>query len=122
MSLKNATDRITISGYFQNDGVSPYALEQIRFADGTTWNLDQIKTAAVITTDGNDNVWGYATDDTLSGGQGDDSLYGQAGNDTLQGGAGADSLSGESGDDTLLSGGDGSDYLTGGEGNDTLTG
>ncbi|OUM04565.1 calcium-binding protein, partial [Pseudomonas syringae] len=139
LSLKNATDRITISGYFQNDGVTPYALEQIRFADGTTWTLDQIKIAAVITTDGNDNVWGYATDDTLSGGQGDDSLYGQAGNDILVGGAGADSLSGESGDDTLLgdagndylyggsgidqlSGGEGSDYLTGGEGNDTLTG
>ncbi|WP_241090048.1 calcium-binding protein [Pseudomonas viridiflava] len=139
LSLKNSTDRITISSYFQNDGVTPYALEQIRFADGTTWTLDQIKTAVVITTDGNDNVWGYATDDTLSGGQGDDSLYGQAGNDILQGGAGADSLSGESGDDTLLgeagndylyggsgidqlSGGDGSDYLTGGEGNDTLTG
>ncbi|MBA4706653.1 calcium-binding protein [Pseudomonas savastanoi] len=139
LSLKNSADRITISGYFQNDGVTPYAFEQIRFADGTTWTLDQIKTAAVITTDGNDNVWGYATDDTLSGGQGDDSLYGQAGNDTLQGGAGDDSLSGESGDDTLLgdagndylsggsgidqlSGGDGGDYLAGGEGNDALAG
>ncbi|WP_122257040.1 calcium-binding protein [Pseudomonas syringae] len=139
LSLKNSADRITISGYFQNDGVTPYALEQIRFADGTTWTLDQIKTAAVITTDGNDNVWGYATDDTLNGGLGDDSLYGQAGNDIIVGGAGADSLSGESGDDTLLgdagndylsggsgidqlSGGDGGDYLTGGEGNDTLLG
>ncbi|WP_276617279.1 calcium-binding protein, partial [Pseudomonas syringae] len=139
LSLKNATDRITISGYFQNDGVTPYALEKIRFADGTEWNLDQIKALSTVTTDGNDNLWGYATDDALNGGLGDDSLYGQAGNDTLQGGAGADSLSGEAGNDALfgeegndylyggagidqLSGGEGSDYLTGGEGNDTLTG
>ncbi|MBL3869234.1 calcium-binding protein, partial [Pseudomonas syringae pv. theae] len=139
LSLKNSADKITVSGYFQNDGVTPYALEQIRFADGTTWNLDQIKALSIITTDGNDNVWGYATDDILSGGSGDDSLNGQGGNDTLQGGVGADSLSGESGDDTLLgdagndylyggsgidqlSGGEGADYLTGGEGNDTLLG
>ncbi|MEX5575622.1 calcium-binding protein [Pseudomonas lijiangensis] len=139
LSLKNATDRITISSYFQNDGVTPYVLEQIRFADSTTWSIDQIKAFAVSATDGNDNLWGYATDDTLSGGLGDDSLYGQAGNDTLQGGAGTDSLSGEAGDDTLLgeagndylyggtgtdqlSGGEGSDYLTGGDGNDTLAG
>ncbi|MBX8505522.1 calcium-binding protein [Pseudomonas lijiangensis] len=139
LSLKNATDRITVSSYFQNDGVTPYVLEQVRFADGTTWSLDQIKAFAIVTTDGNDNVWGYATDDTLSGGLGDDSLYGQAGNDTLQGGAGNDSLSGETGDDTLLgeagndylyggtgtdqlSGGEGADYLAGGDGNDTLAG
>ncbi|UYS81940.1 calcium-binding protein [Pseudomonas syringae] len=139
LSLENSTDKITIAGYFQNDGITPYALEQIRFADGTTWNLDQIKALSIITTEGNDNVWGYATDDSLNGGSGDDSLYGQAGNDTLVGGAGADSLSGESGDDTLLgdagndylyggsgidqlSGGEGADYLTGGEGNDTLLG
>ncbi|MCV4339837.1 calcium-binding protein [Pseudomonas capsici] len=121
LSLKNATDRITVSGYFQNDGITPYVLEQIRFADGTTWNLDQIKAFAVITTDGNDNIWGYATDDTLSGGLGDDNLYGQSGNDTLQGGAGTDSLSGEAGDDTLL-GETGNDYLYGGTGNDRLSG
>ncbi|WP_241151891.1 calcium-binding protein [Pseudomonas viridiflava] len=139
LSLKNSTDKITVSGYFQNDGVTPYALEQIRFADGTSWSLDQIKTMTVVTTDGNDFIWGYATDDMLNGGLGDDSLYGQAGNDTLQGGMGADSLSGEGGDDTLLgdagndylyggagtdqlSGGEGSDYLTAGEGDDTLLG
>ncbi|WP_310886516.1 calcium-binding protein, partial [Pseudomonas cichorii] len=90
LSLKNATDKVTVSSYFQNDGDTPYVLEQIRFADGTTWNLDQIKALSIVTTDGNDNVWGYATDDTLSGGLGDDYLYGQAGDDTLRGGAGTD--------------------------------
>ncbi|WP_265738316.1 calcium-binding protein, partial [Pseudomonas lijiangensis] len=121
LSLKNSTDRITVSSYFQNDGVTPYVLEQIRFADGTTWGLDQIKDFAIVTTDGNDKLWGYATDDTLSGGLGDDNLYGQSGNDALQGGAGADSLSGEAGDDTLL-GEAGNDYLYGGTGNDQLSG
>ncbi|MBN4177581.1 hypothetical protein GSU75_04864 [Pseudomonas savastanoi pv. phaseolicola] len=121
LSLKNSTDKITVAGYFQNDGITPYALEQIRFADGTTWNLDQIKALSILTTDGNDNVWGYASDDILKGGAGADSLSGEAGNDALFGEDGNDSLYGGVGADQL-SGGEGGDYLTGGDGNDTLLG
>ncbi|MBX8517916.1 calcium-binding protein, partial [Pseudomonas cichorii] len=121
LALKNTADRITISGYFYQDGLSSYQLESVNFADGTVWGLEQIKVMAIVATDGNDNIWGYATNDTINGGLGDDNLYGQAGNDTLLGGSGADSLSGEVGNDTLL-GGAGNDYLYGGEGNDTVTG
>ena len=48
-------------------------------------------------------------------------LYGYAGDDTLTGGSGNDILRGGAGDDTLI-GGAGNDYLNGGAGNDTLTG
>ncbi|PBP80922.1 calcium-binding protein, partial [Pseudomonas syringae] len=136
---RESNDRVTVSGYFDRDVTSSYMLELISFSNGIQWSVEDIKAMVIVTTDGNDKVWGYATDDTLNGGSGDDSLYGQAGNDTLQGGAGVDSLSGGAGNDALfgeggndylyggagtdqLSGGDGSDYLTGGEGNDTLTG
>ncbi|MBX8602609.1 calcium-binding protein [Pseudomonas cichorii] len=121
LSRRGSTDRITVSSYFNRDAAGPYALESIRFANGTQWSVDEIKAMVVVATDGNDSIWGYASDDTLRGGLGDDTLQGLAGNDTLLGEAGNDYLYGGTGADQL-SGGDGSDYLTAGEGNDTLLG
>ncbi|PYD84435.1 calcium-binding protein, partial [Pseudomonas syringae pv. pisi] len=121
LTLRGTTDQISVSSYFGSDGLSAYQLETIRFADGTSWSLDQVKSLAVLSTDGNDSIRGYATDDTLSGGLGDDSLYGQAGNDVLKGDAGNDILYGADGADSL-SGGDGQDNLNGGAGADLLAG
>ncbi|MGF0338306.1 calcium-binding protein, partial [Ectopseudomonas toyotomiensis] len=130
LSLKGSTDKITVSSYFSNDGTSVYKLEEIRFANGTTWTIDQVKVMSIQSTDGNDTLTGYATDDTISGGLGNDYLYGQDGDDVLDGGAGDDRLYGENGNDTLiggagndiLDGGNGNDLLLGGEGNDSLSG
>ena len=130
LTLRGTTDRIAVLNYFYTDGVSDYHLDAIQFTDGTRWSLDQIKAMAVVSTEGNDSLWGYSTDDTLSGGLGDDYLSGQEGDDILIGGAGDDVLYGQSGDDFLdggdgndsLSGGDGADQLVGGSGRDTLTG
>ncbi|WP_369690639.1 calcium-binding protein, partial [Pseudomonas indica] len=110
-----------MSSYFHADGSSGYRLEEIRFADGTTWTIAQVKAMALQSTDGNDALWGYATDDTLRGGLGNDTLFGQAGQDVLEGGAGNDTLYGEDGNDSLQ-GGEGSDLLYGGNGNDLLQG
>ncbi|MBX8617208.1 calcium-binding protein [Pseudomonas cichorii] len=121
LSLKNTSDKVAVSNYFYQDGLSSYQLETINFADGTVWRLEQIKVMAIVATDGNDNIWGYATNDKLGGGLGDDTVQGQAGNDTLLGEAGNDYLQGGAGADQL-SGGEGGDYLTGGEGNDYLAG
>ncbi len=121
LSLKGSTDKITVSNYFSGDVTSGYKLEEIRFADGTTWNIEQIKTMVLTGTVGNDTLTGYATDDALSGGLGNDYLYGQAGNDVIDGGDGADYLYGENGDDTLK-GGAGNDVLYGGNGNDLVLG
>ncbi|VXC38386.1 hypothetical protein PSEUDO8BK_70040 [Pseudomonas sp. 8BK] len=130
LSLKDSSDKVTVSGYFNTDGTSAYKLEEIRFANGTTWTVDQVKVMALQSTDGNDTLTGYATDDSLSGGLGNDYLHGQDGNDVLDGGAGDDRLYGENGNDTLiggtgadqLNGGIGNDLLLGGEGNDNLSG
>ncbi|RMQ40696.1 Calcium binding hemolysin protein, partial [Pseudomonas cichorii] len=131
LSLKNAPDKVTVSSYFQNDGDTPYAIEQIRFADGTQWSIEQVKIiAAFSSTDGSDVLTGYASDDRVSGGlgsdtlsglAGDDVLNGDGGNDTLYGGVGQDTLSGGAGADYLY-GDDGDDILDGGSGNDTLDG
>ncbi|MBV8270743.1 MAG: hypothetical protein JO067_00565 [Cupriavidus sp.] len=121
LTLKGTTDRLTISNYFYGDGTDGYQVEQIRFADGTMWDVAAIKVMVQVSTEGNDVIHGYATAETLSGLAGNDRLYGYGGNDLLDGGDGDDGLEGGNGDDTLL-GGAGNDYLAGESGNDTLDG
>ncbi|WP_323601807.1 calcium-binding protein, partial [Rheinheimera pleomorphica] len=130
LSLLGTNDRITVSNYFHSDGTSAYKLEEIRFADGTVWNIAQVKEFAMQSSDGDDSLYGYATDDVLHGGEGNDTLYGQAGDDELHGDAGDDRLYGGEGQDVLygsegndqLYGDAGNDRLYGGAGNDTLQG
>ncbi|WP_261747853.1 calcium-binding protein [Pseudomonas citronellolis] len=117
LSLRGSDDRITLTNYLTNDGNNSYRLEEIRFADGTIWDVEWIKAMLLQGGEGNDTLTGYASDDRLSGGTGNDRLYGEAGHDWLEGGVGNDSLYGGVGNDTLI-GGAGSDYLTGGEGSD----
>ncbi|MBU3696300.1 calcium-binding protein [Dechloromonas sp.] len=121
LSIRGTSDRLTVSSYFNNDAAGPYKVEEIRFADGTVWNVDTVKAKVIIPTGGNDSLYGYATADTLAGGDGNDYLYGYAGDDTLEGGAGADYLYGGEGTDTV-NGGEGADYLSGDNGNDLLNG
>lgn len=61
---------------------------------------------------GNDNLYGNSNNDTLNGDADDDTLFGGQGNDTLNGGTGNDALRGD----------DGSDIINGGAGNDTAFG
>ncbi|WP_201485730.1 calcium-binding protein [Pseudomonas sp. OF001] len=121
LSLAGSTDRVTVSSYFHQDASGPYKVEEIRFADGTAWSIEQVKVMALQSTDGNDTLYGYASDDAIAGGLGNDTLYGRAGNDALDGAAGDDRLYGEDGNDAL-SGGAGNDSLQGGNGNDSLLG
>jgi Ca2+-binding RTX toxin-like protein len=146
--INGTTDSLRVSGYFNADGTTSSAVESIRFADGTVWDVATVKQRVLAGTSGNDELHGYATVDTLSGGDGNDtisgygghdilsgdagndSLFGGDGNDSLSGGLGNDSLDGGAGNDTLdggagndsLAGGDGSDQLDGGTGNDSLSG
>jgi Ca2+-binding RTX toxin-like protein len=141
-------DKVTVTRYFNNDGQSSYAVEEIQFADGTVWDVDTVKQLALQGSNGKDTLYGYAQGDEIRGGQGDDTIYGLVGNDTLYGDEGNDNLYGDVGDDTLhggagndnlngdagndvlyggegsdtLNGGDGNDWLEGGAGNDSLTG
>ena len=114
LSIKETHDRVSISNYFSDDGLSDNgsALDKIRFADGSSWNVEQIKQMVQMSTAGNDTLYGYAINDVLDGGEGDDRLYGNDGNDTLIGGSGNDTLYGGKGGDTYLFGrGDGQDVI-----------
>ncbi len=147
LELSNG-EKITVNNFFVSDAGGGYQLDAIEFDNGTRWDLPTIKTMVQAPTAGNDTLYGYASDDTLSAGDGADTLYGYAGNDVLNGDAGADRLyggddsdtlyggadrdtvNGDNGDDTLygnedvdtLSGGNGNDILYGGPGNDSLNG
>ncbi|MDB0568963.1 calcium-binding protein [Ralstonia solanacearum] len=130
LSLRNGSDRITVQYYFSSDATGPYRIDQVRFADGTTWDVAAVKALVQVPTSGADNLYGYASDDVLNGLDGNDTLRGYGGNDTLRGDAGADTLYGGDGNDTVDGGADndylygenGDDNLLGGAGNDTLYG
>ena len=125
LTVKNtgegADEVITVRDYFNGDGAGGYALNEIRFADGTSWDIARIKAMVQAGTVGNDTLHGYTTADTISGAGGNDTIYDHGGNDTLNGDAGNDTLWGGSGNDTL-NGGAGTDTLRGESGNDTLNG
>lgn len=91
---------------------SAYSIEQIVFADTTTWVLAsmEIETRG---TSGADNIDGSVAGDASE----DDIIFGLAGNDTINAGAGNDVLDGGEGDDTLY-GGYGDDTLVAGIGLD----
>ena len=111
--INSTTDSLTVSNYFNADATTSYAIETLRFADGTTWDISSVKTQVLQSTTGNDTLTGYATPDSISGGAGNDTLYGEAGDDTLDGGSGNDNLFGGAGADTYLFGrNDGQDTIS----------
>ena len=107
--IVGTTDRITIT-----HGVDTPAnrIENINFADGTSWSFADVMSRALASTPGNDVLYASPDGSTLSGGAGNDTLYGSSGNDTLIGGPGNDMLLGGGGDDTyIFNPGDGQDTI-----------
>ncbi|WP_293932604.1 calcium-binding protein [Iodobacter sp.] len=146
LSIKGFAASLKVMNYFENTASFP--IEQIKFADGSIWDVPVInnKVNALLGFDdliegdeetnkligseanelmrgfaGNDQLFAFAGNDLLQGGEGDDYLDGGAGNDKLEGGIGKDQLSGGEGDDLLLAGaGDDKYVFTGNWGNDVL--
>ena len=118
--ISGTNDKLTVLNYFV--GVN-FRVNNIKFADGTTWTYDDIMEMPMfgIATDGNANVEGYEGIDNIDGNVGDDILVGYAGNDTLNGGVGNDTINGGIGNDSLM-GNDGNDLIYGGAGIDVLDG
>jgi Ca2+-binding RTX toxin-like protein len=115
-------ESVTVAGMFNSSTGAlneNRAVELIRFADGTEWDIGRMREEALRLAEGNNIIYGFDTDDTIQGGAGNDRLYGGSGNNTLIAGAGNNYLYGGSGDDTLI-GGSGTNYLYGRSGNDLL--
>ncbi|WP_139020563.1 calcium-binding protein [Bradyrhizobium sp. ORS 285] len=79
----NATgETTTVSSHFVS---TDRGIEQIAFADGTTWNRAQIQTAAWFTgTTGAETIAGTDGADVIQGNGGDDLLLGAGGSDTYR--------------------------------------
>ncbi len=118
LTILDTGDSVSVLNFFAKDATAGDFIDRIAFADGTFWDLEQIKLQVLQPSDGADTLYGYATDDLINGGAGNDTLIGNQGNDHLSGGAGNDRLEGGEGND-ILDGGAGNDYLIGGEGSDT---
>ncbi len=78
-------------------------IEQISFADGSSWDLDTItQNAWVRGTSSDDYLYGSDGAETFVGNEGNDDISGGAGDDVLNGGAGADTLWGGLGADQFV--------------------
>lgn len=113
----NGGGSVRVQGYFSYPDDS-YAIEQIRFADGTVWNNATLRAQAAIPSPLDDSLYGTSGNDTIDGLGGNDFIDGGAGNDMLFGGDGNDTVYGQTGDD-LLDGGPCDDTLYGGVGSDS---
>ena len=120
VGIDGTTDRVTVQGYFEGDTASGYAIDAIRFADGTAWDRSDINNQFLraAATDGADVLRAFATASVIHGRAGDDAITGSAQDDALYGDEGADTITAGSGDD-MLDGGAGADTLAGGAGNNT---
>jgi Ca2+-binding RTX toxin-like protein len=98
------------------------AVEEIRFADGSSIDVAQFVAAAgPVPTAGDDTLQMTSLNDVVLAGDSADTVYGRYGDDWLDGGNGNDWLFGGLGNDVLL-GGLGDDWLFGGAGQDQLDG
>ncbi|MGA0608934.1 calcium-binding protein [Caldimonas sp. KR1-144] len=111
-SHANGSDQVTVQSWFaKTDG--EYFIEQVAFADGTTWTAADLTAQALVTS-------GTEAADAISGTVFADTMYGLGGNDTLTAVGYGDTLDGGDGSDTLNVGTEASATLLGGAGNDTL--
>lgn len=131
LSVRGTTDSVTIDSFYNYGQPSPEGgkiggrmtgVQFVKFADGSSWTMDDLKAIVFTGTTGNDAIRGTRQADTLAGGAGNDTLDGYGGNDVIDGGAGSDWIDGGSGNDTIMGGHDGDDTLYGSAGDDTLHG
>ncbi|NML27864.1 calcium-binding protein [Zoogloea dura] len=101
ISISGTGDTVTLKDFFYQDSPTSTRnpVQQLRFVDGTTWDLNTIVAKLLPA---NLDLAGTAAADTLNGSAGNDTLYGQAGNDQLHGHGGNDQLFGDRAKATIV--------------------
>ncbi|WP_174769670.1 calcium-binding protein [Paraburkholderia bonniea] len=83
ITIKGATNVLRIKDQLdQHREEFIKAIEQFKFANGTTWSKNEVALMTLKSTPGDDLLIGFNGDDTLDGGSGTNTLAGGAGNDT----------------------------------------
>ena len=107
LRITGTSDQILI----RNGANASYAIEEIRFADGTIWNHAAVLASAALSAGITVNDTNAAT--VINGAAKNDRLFGNGGIDRLIGGAGDDHLSGGNDADTYVFNlGDGRDVIS----------
>jgi Ca2+-binding RTX toxin-like protein len=111
LTINGTTDQLIVESYL----VPPSdQIDQIQFADGTTWTYADITNRVFLLTgtSQNETLLGFNNDNDLRAMNGNDQVFGVGGNDILDGGQGDDILIGGEGNDTYLFGlGSGQDAI-----------
>ncbi|MBZ7995524.1 calcium-binding protein [Campylobacter canadensis] len=136
MLIKDDNNSIRVKDFFAYEDLRN-TIDEIKFANNTSINKDEIinrvytptngddnftmfftnKDYVITMLDGNDTIITHNGDDVIDGGDGDDIIRSGAGNDIINGGNGNDDIYAGDGDDIII-GGAGDDILQGGMGND----
>jgi Ca2+-binding RTX toxin-like protein len=85
LSITSTSDSFTAKGFFylNNQGTTiQNRLQQVEFADKTTWNLETLSNKAFVGTANSDSFNGTDKDDIFDGGLGNDQINGNSGTDT----------------------------------------
>ncbi|KJV06800.1 calcium-binding protein [Methylocucumis oryzae] len=99
LRLNGTFNTLRISNFF----TASNCVKEVRFADGTTWNVAFITNwVSNIDLNVSQTLIGFSYADTLTGFMGNDTLYGLGGDDILYGGQGDDDLDGGVGIDAML--------------------
>lgn len=132
IKIEGTPDIITAKNHFLNNASTSEAIREIRYYDGTSFDINSItlQTSATYGTNSGNTINGTSAQNVIKGFGGTDKIYGKGGNDLVFGGDGGDTLYGDAGNDIVcgdagndkLYGGTGDDTLNGGTGNDTLYG
>jgi Ca2+-binding RTX toxin-like protein len=81
LTIGDTADRlVVVNTFLRNNDIG--RIEQIRFADGATWDFAAIQARALLATEGDDTIAGFDNDEVLDGGAGNDLLKGDYGADT----------------------------------------
>ena len=87
-------------------------VREVRFADGTIWDVGTLIAMALAPTAGDDEIHGSLSNEIMTGAAGDDLLLAYGGDDDVSGNSGADELQGGEGSDIYRFGrGDGQDVI-----------
>ncbi|MBU1052976.1 MAG: putative Ig domain-containing protein [Proteobacteria bacterium] len=82
VTKKDTGDSMTVENWFADEGNESERIDEIRFADGTVWDIAMLKQLALEGTSEAEVLTGYSSDDIMDGKEGDDVLTGKTGNDT----------------------------------------
>ncbi|MFH0826198.1 MAG: calcium-binding protein, partial [Pseudomonadota bacterium] len=94
----DTVDSITVKNWFL-EGTDAWQVEEVRFADGTVWDVAAIKEQAIAGTDHDDALIGYDTPDIINGLAGRDEISAGGGDDSIDPGSGDDYAAGGTGSD-----------------------